>query len=157
MHRLATFLLAITCALLGALPCALPGAARAQGAPPHAWLFGTWTGGFFPVPSNISAEACLAQPVVIFTRDLVLRATLVTPTLAQREIETVRATPQGAEFRFTSSAPIVSPLLGIGGPAAAGFGCATPDGLTVQRRSDNEILFPGCADFPNPLVRCPGR
>jgi hypothetical protein len=27
----------------------------------------------------------------------------------------------------------------------------------VQRRSDNEISFPGCTDFPYPLVRCPGR
>ena len=46
--------------------------------PPHAWLFGTWSGGIFPAPSNITAEACLSQPVVIFTRDLVLRATVRT-------------------------------------------------------------------------------
>ena len=146
-----------TAALLLATACAFATPAGAQNQPPHSWLFGTWTGGYFPVPSSISAEACLAQPVVIFTRDLVMRATLVTPILAQREIESVRATPQGAEFRFASSAPIASPLLGIGGPTAAGFGCTTPDGLTVQRRSENEILFPGCTDFPNPLVRCPGR
>jgi hypothetical protein len=27
----------------------------------------------------------------------------------------------------------------------------------VQRRGENEISFPGCPEFPYPLVRCPAR
>ena len=70
---------------------ALPAAAQQRGEPPHAWLFGSWTGGIFPVPSGtVSAESCLATPVVIFTRDVVLRATLTDPVYLQREIETVQ-------------------------------------------------------------------
>ena len=126
--------------------------------PPHAWLFGTWSGGIFPAPSNLSAEACLSQPVVIFTRDLVLRATLVEQALTQREIETVRTTPTGFEFRFIGAAPGFGGLLGVAAPTqAAGFGCIDPNQLTVQRRGENELSFPGCDDFPNPLVRCPTR
>ena len=37
-----------------------------------------------------------------------------------------------------------------------GFGCISPDILHVLRRSENEISFPGCNDFPYPLVRCSG-
>ncbi len=123
-----------------------------QSLPPHAWLFGTWTGGIFPAPAGISKEACLSQPVVIFTRDLVMRATLTEQTLTQREIETARAVPGGTEFRFVSG---VTGSRMLGGYAAlAGFGCDTPDELRVQRRGENEIAFPGCAEFPNPLVRC---
>lgn len=148
-------------ALLAALPMAPlhPAAAQqASGLPPHAWLFGTWTGGFFPVSSRVSAEACLGTPVVIITRDLVMRATLTEPTLTQRQIETVRVTPQGAEFRLLPGQASASPLLGLAGTRAAGFGCGGgPDELVVQRRGENEIAFPGCTDFPNPLVRCPNR
>src|SRR5574340_201466 len=57
------------------------------GQPPHAWLFGTWTGGLFPVPGILSPQACLSQPVVIFTRDVVLRATLTSELYIQRVIE----------------------------------------------------------------------
>jgi hypothetical protein len=131
-------------------------------APPHAWLFGTWTGGLFPSPPGITAAQCLAQPVVIFTRDIVLRATLVDELYHQRVIETLRASPQGMDFRF---APGISPLQAVGAglmggatpPAPAGFGCENPDVLHVQRRSDTEIVFQGCADFPEPLVRCPSK
>ncbi|HTW26933.1 MAG TPA: hypothetical protein VME92_07390 [Acetobacteraceae bacterium] len=136
-------------------------AAAQTGTPPHAWLFGEWTGGMFPVPAGgVTADVCLAQPVVIFTRDVVLRATLTELLFAQREVETVRATPDGAEFRFR---PASSPLpggtmLGIAPPPrAVGFGCESPDVLHVQRRGPNEIVFPGCAEFPNPLVRCTPR
>jgi len=38
-----------------------------------------------------------------------------------------------------------------------GFGCPSPDVLHVQRRGENEISFPGCNDFPYPLVRCSAR
>ena len=136
---------------LVAAPALAQNAAPAA-APPHAWLFGTWTGGIFPVPASLSREACLSQPVIIFTRDLVMRATLTEQTLTQREIETARAVPNGIEFRFLSGAVGSRYLGGFSEPA--GFGCETPDVLHVQRRGENEIAFPGCEDFPNPLVRC---
>lgn len=144
-------LVLLTLALLLAIPAA-PTPARAQAEPPHAWLFGTWTGGIFPVPSRMTAQACFSQPIVIFTRDLVLRATITAPTLSQREIETARATPNGAEFRFALTDSV--PRMFGGGSPRVGFGCDTPDTLTVMRRGDNEIGFPGCAEFPYPLVRC---
>ena len=130
-------------------------AAQAAAQPPHAYLFGTWTGGLFPVPTNLTPQACLSQPVVIFTRDLVLRATLTEQVLTQREIETARTNATGTEFRFAGgSAP--AGLLGGSGPAP-GFGCEEPNVLHVQRRGENEIAFPGCADFSYPLVRCHTR
>jgi hypothetical protein len=124
--------------------------------PPHAWLFGTWSGGLFPAPSGMSAEACLAQPVVIFTRDIVLRSSLTDQFYVQRLIETALTNPGGTQFRFTS-VPAAAGLLAGGSAAGAGFGCGDPDSLVVERKSDNEITFPGCADFPNPLVRCRSR
>ncbi|GAC1339911.1 MAG: hypothetical protein NVSMB18_08960 [Acetobacteraceae bacterium] len=148
-----TLLLSLAGLLLAAPATFGQGAAQ----PPHSWLFGTWTGGIFPVPSGVTPEACLSQPVVIFTRDLVLRATLTEQILSQREIETVRAAPQGAEFRFAITAAAPTRLLGNAGAARIGFGCESPDVLHVQRRGENEIAFPGCADFPNPLVRCHTR
>ena len=129
-------------------------ASAQSGQPPHGWLFGTWTGGLFPVPNGLAAQACFSQPVVIFTRDLVLRATLTEQELTQREIETVRATATGAEFRFAGRPGAGSGLLGSRVPPMTGFGCESADVLHVQRRGENEIAFPGCADFPNPLVRC---
>ena len=39
-------------------------------------------------------------------------------------------------------------------PPKAGFGCPDPNVLPVQRRGENEIAFPGCTDFPFPLIRC---
>ena len=154
---------AAAAAVLLAAALLVPGAsssAQERGEPPHAWLFGSWTGGIFPVPAGaINAEACLATPVVIFTRDVVLRATLTDPVYLQREIETVRTSPQGAEFRFTGSAASTpaAQALGMGAGQAPGFGCESADVLHVLRRGENEISFPGCADFPNPLVRCPSR
>lgn len=153
----------LACLLLAHAVATPPAQAQAQTQaqsrqPPHAWLFGTWSGGIFPVPSNLTAEACLSQPVVIFTRDLVLRATLVEQTLVQREIETVRSTPTGFEFRFSAAPSFGGLLLGAATPAqAVGFGCIDANQLTVQRRGENELAFPGCDDFPNPLVRCPAR
>ena len=128
--------------------------------PPHAWLFGTWSGGLFPAPSQMSAEQCLSQPVVIFTRDVVLRAVLTDQLYAQRLVETARGSPKGVDFRFVApeTAPPASGLLDLAPPVTpVGFGCPDPNGLTVERRSDTEITFPGCADFPYPLVRCPSR
>jgi hypothetical protein len=126
--------------------------------PPHAWLFGAWTGGIFPAPSALSAQACLSQPVVIFTRDVILRATLTSELYIQRVIESARASASGAEFRLATEPGQVAGPLGItSAPAAIGFGCDGPDVLNVQRHTDNEISFPGCTDFPYPLVRCPAR
>ncbi len=140
---------------LAALVLAHP--ALAQGQPPHAWLFGSWTGGLFPPPSNVTAQVCLAQPVVIFTRDVVLQATLTDLLYTQHSIESARTNPGVTEFRFLAAAPVASGDV-LGTPqAAVGFGCENPNVLHVQRRTDNEIAFPGCSGFPYPLIRCPGR
>jgi hypothetical protein len=140
---------------LAGLLLAAPCSAFAQGQPPHSWLFGTWTGGLFPPPAGASPVACLSQPVVIFTRDLVLRATLTEQELSQRVIETARSSPAGAEFRFAVTGTV--PRVFGGSTARLGFGCESQDVLHVQRRGENEIAFPGCADFPYPLVRCHTR
>jgi hypothetical protein len=152
--------LAIIAALLGDVvsTAAVAQTGNAPPQPPHAWLFGTWTGGLFPSPSGLSAQACLSQPVVIFSRDVVLRATLTSELYIQRVIESARTTPTGAEFRFAQALSGPTDLLGAGtAPAAQGFGCDNPDVLRVDRHTDNEIGFPGCGDFPYPLVRCPAR
>ncbi len=150
MCRFLSFRLAASClGLLMALPAPF---AQSQGLPPHAWLFGTWTGGLFPPPERMTAQACFSQPVVIFTRDLVLRATVTQQEMAQRLVESARATQGGMAFRFAATAAL--PSMFGGSPAPVGFGCATPNDLTVQRLSENEIAFPGCADFSYPLVRC---
>lgn len=142
----------LSLALLLAAPAP---SAFSQAQPPHAWLFGTWTGGLFPPPSTMSTQACFSQPTVIFTRDLVMRATLTDQTLVQRVIESARAVTGGAEFRFASMAATTNPrMLGGSDTQMMGFGCPTANDLVVQKRGDNEIAFPGCADFPYPLVRC---
>jgi hypothetical protein len=125
--------------------------------PPHAWLFGAWVGGIFPPPSSVNAQECLAQPVVIFTRDVVMRSVITDVTYVQRQVETARVTPEGTEFRFTPPVAPVSanPFTPAPGANDVGFGCISPDILRVQRRGSNEISFPGCSDFPYPLVRCP--
>jgi hypothetical protein len=157
MRRIACFVAVLALAAPHSVP------ARAQGnLPPHAWLFGSWTGGLFPPPSTVSAQECLSMPVVIFTRDVVMRAVITDQVYTQRVVETARVTPQGVEFRFVSAAPaeVTGPFglpSGGGGPSAVGFGCSSPNILNVQRRTDNEISFPGCSDFPYPLVRCPAR
>lgn len=158
MMRRSAFAFAAALSLAAAVsPGGASAATQDPSLPPHAWLFGTWTGGIFPVPSGFSNQACLSQPVVIFTRDLVLRATLTEQMLTQREIETARTSPQGAEFRFAAAPGGGAGLLGGGAGSAAGFGCSSPDELHVHRRGENEITFPGCTDFPNPLVRCQTR
>ncbi len=156
MRRVATCLLVLlSCAL------ALPTRAQSPVLPPHSWLFGAWIGGLYPPPATVGAEECLSQPSVIFTRDVVMRATFTDLTYTQREIDTVRATATGAEFRFLAP---VQPAAGsgplFGQPGAApvlGFGCETTDVLHVVRHGENEISFPRCRDFPYPLVRCPAR
>ena len=135
MRRTAAVALALTLLLPNPL------AAQAPAPPPHAWLFGEWVGGIFPPPVTLGAQECLAQPMVIFTRDGVMRAMMTSSAYAQREIETARATAAGFEIQLVPG-------------GSASFGCANPNVLPVQRRGDNEITFPGCTDFPFPLVRC---
>jgi hypothetical protein len=153
--------IAFYCLVLLAATGVLPAQAPAQELPPHAWLFGAWVGGLYPAPVTLGAEQCLAQPVVIFTRDLAMRATLTNVTMVQREIETVRATATGAEFRF--EAPLQPPAEAgslFGSPentALVGFGCESTDVLHVQRQGENQISFPHCPEFPYPLIRCPAR
>jgi hypothetical protein len=156
MHR---YVLSLLSLLVAAVPARV---AQSQSGAPHAWLYGSWTGGLFPAPPNVSAQACLGQPTVIFTRDVVLRASLTDVTFSQRVIVTARTSGGQTEFEFTpavsSLAATSNGLLGLEPPKpAAGFGCETDDVLHVRRINDNEISFPGCRDFPNPLVRCPGR
>lgn len=129
------------------------GGASAQ-ALPHGWLLGTWTGGLFPVTPGALAEAC-RTPTIVFSKDVVARSSLIDPAFTQRVIETVRASPKSAEFRLIAAPP---PAADVSAEKLdAGFGCENPDVLHVAREGENEISFPGCADFPNPLVRCPTR
>ena len=156
MRRLALCLLALLSSAT-----ALPTRAQAPDLPPHSWLFGAWIGGMYPPPVTLRTEECLAQPVVIFTRDVVMRSTFTDVNYVQRQIETVRATPTGAEFRLlppTPAAPDGGPLFGQPGAApVVGFGCETPNVLHVLRHSETEIRFPRCAEFPYKLVRCSAR
>jgi hypothetical protein len=155
MRRVACLIMTLALAALPTVP------ARAQrNLPPHSWLFGAWTGGVFPPPSALSAQECFAFPVVIFTRDIVMRAVTTDQLYTQRLVETARVTAEGVEFRFTpssASAPAGPFNPSPSGGNEVGFGCSSPDVLRVQRHTENEISFPGCTDFPYPLVRCPAR
>jgi hypothetical protein len=113
--------------------------------PPHSWLFGTWTGGLFPVLDGMTEQDCRTQPTVAFAKDEVIHASLTSTTMSERVIETVRTTAEGAEFRFTPAAGDTT-----------GFGCDTANVLYVARQTDNIINFPRCAAFPYPLQRCAG-
>jgi hypothetical protein len=143
LHRLA-----LAIALLLA-----PSAAWAQ-AEPHAFLFGSWSGGYMPPDRSGNRTACLAQPTVIFMRDIVLHSTALDPLFQQRIIETVRATDDGVEIRFRPAPRPPGPLARLSG---TGFGCGDPNLLRVERLENGEIAFPGCIDFPSPLVSCTGR
>jgi hypothetical protein len=142
MHRAATIAIALTLVMTSPLSAQAP----APAGPPHAWLFGAWVGGIFPPPVTLSTQECLAQPMVIFTRDVVMRAVMTTPAYGQRLVDTARATATGFAIRLVSSASEPG--------GGTGFGCPDPNLLPVQRRGDNEIAFPGCTDFPYPLIRC---
>lgn len=147
-------------ALLLTLPLAAPFIARSFDAlaqprqgPPHEWVFGSWTGGQYP-PNDWESLACFGSPTVIFTRDLVMRATALDTAYRQRTIETVALQPNGLEFRFTPVQPMAGPL-GARMPPDVGFGCGgNPNVLRVERRGPDEIVFPGCNEFPSALRRC---
>jgi hypothetical protein len=132
------------------------GGSAQQGEPPHAWVFGSWTGGIFP-PGDTEGPRCTGQPSVIFTRDVVMRSSVFDVAYRQRLIETVAAEPATLEFRFVPMQPQSTPF-GARLPPDAGFGCpAGPNVLRVERRGPDEIVFPDCAEFPSPLRRCVGR
>jgi hypothetical protein len=132
-----------------ALALAVPGAVAQQASAPHEWLFGAWTGGAFP-PADNSNPRCLGQPTVLFTRDVVMRATPFDFAYRQRLIETVAARENGVEFRLT---PV--PVPGGRVPADFAFGCqGGPDVLLVERRGADEIVLPNCEEMPFPLRRC---
>lgn len=129
--------------------------AAAQPAP-HEWVLGSWTGGMFP-PGDADTQACFRAPTVIFTSDVILRASSLDVAYRQRTVETVGATPNGLEFRFTPAAPVMS-ALGARVPPDSGFGCqGGANVLRLERRGPNEIVFPGCDEFPGPLKRCTAR
>ncbi len=156
MRRTAAHLLAALAIATPLAQSAFPAPARAQTtATPHAFLFGAWTGGLFPPPSVVSARTCLAQPSVIFTRDVVMRATLTDVLYIQRMIETARGTGNGVDIQLIPAQPQPGQALLAAAAPGQGFGCETPDALHVQRLTNDEIRFPGCKDFPFPLVRCP--
>jgi len=138
--------------LIATLLLVSPLQAAAQGEP-HAWLYGSWVGGTLPASPNQTVQGCYADPTVIFTRDIVLRTTLLEQVYTQRIIESVRGTPNGVEFRFRPM-PRIPGVMGSQQPTGT-FGCGSPDVLPVLRRGPNEIEFPGCIEFPAPLIRCP--
>ncbi len=150
-------IVAIAAMLVFVVAC--PVAAQAPEAPVHAWLFGGWIGGVFPPPVTLSTEECLSEPTVIFTRDVVMHLTMTSPIYVQRPIQTVRATKDGFVFQFNGQPPSAQGgmLVQASTPPELGFGCASPDRLTVQRRGDNQIVFPGCSAYPYPLIRCAPR
>ena len=142
-----------------ALAALLGGSAWSQGGgdqPPHAWVFGSWTGGLFP-PTDTEGPRCTGQPSVIFTRDVVMRSSPFDVAYRQRLVETVATTPESLDFRLVPVPPQRGPF-GPQVPPDVGFGCSgNPNLLRVQRVGPDEIRFPDCADFPAPLRRCVGR
>jgi hypothetical protein len=124
----------------------------APAGPPHAWLYGSWTGGIFPA-TETEGEACFGQPSLIVSRDVVMRSSPLDIAYRQRLIETATATPTGVEFRFIP----VGPPGGGRVPLGVGFGCSDPNVLRVERHGENEIVFPDCSEFPSPLKRCVSR
>jgi len=126
--------------------------AQPRPGPPHEWIFGAWTGGIFP-PTDADTPACFGSPTVIFTRDIVMRISSVDTAYRERTIETVAMQPNGLEFRFTPTLPVMT-ALGPRMPPDAAFGCANPNALRVVQRGPNEISFPDCGEFPAPLRRC---
>jgi hypothetical protein len=124
-------------------------AGGARSGPPHEWLYGSWTGGIYPA-TETSGGACLGQPTVIFTRDVIMRSSPLDVAYRQRLVETATATPTGVEFRLVP----VGPSNAGRAPLGVGFGCGDMNSLRVERRGENEIVFPNCEEFLSPLKRC---
>ena len=132
---------------------AVPPPAAAQGAPPHAWLFGAWAGGILPAPPGMSARECEENATFVVTRDVVIHSTLTHPEAIENLIASVRGTPNGTIFALAPTETKPQPVAGL--PDDLGFGCPQPDILRVVRVGPNEIRFPDCTGFPSPLIRCP--
>jgi hypothetical protein len=115
-------------AAAGPRPTSRHAAPAAANQPPHAWLYGSWTGGLFPVLDGMAPQDCKTQPTVVFGRDAVGHASLLGSGLTQRTISTVRATPTGTEFTFTPATA-----------AGSDFGCPNADQLFVARTNPNEV------------------
>ena len=126
-------------ALLVLLLPALP--AHAQ-QPPHAFMFGNWVGGIYPVLSTQVEQACRSDITLRVRGDAVTRVSLATGAVETRVVATVRPVSGGIDITF-------APKNG-----ATGFGCETADILHVHRTGSGEITFPGCSDYPEPLVKC---
>jgi len=135
-------------ALLAATALLVPPASAQNPQPPHSWLFGAWIGGLYPAPSIVSAQECLAQPVVIFTRDIVMRLTITDQLFTQRLVETARTTAAGVEFHFAPSlqANQSSPFgMSQGGSGDAGFGCDKSLFTAIQwERPRDSSSISGC-------------
>ena len=151
-NGLKLLMVAALAAPLAAADAQQPAAQPVAQAALHSWLFGTWTGGIFPA-TEIEGANCAAQPTVIFTRDVVMRVSVLEVPYRQRLIETVSGGPDAVEFRMAPPSAAIPPLGGRLPPDSA-FGCANPNVLRVERRGPNEIVFPDCAEFPSPLKRC---
>jgi len=143
----------LSAGLILAAPALVPALAQNRGTPPHEWVFGSWIGGQFP-PGEIAGQQCQGSATVIFPRDVVMRASALEVAYRQRIIETVALVPDGLEFRFLPPAP-TGGSFGGRSPPDAGFGCDNnPNLLRVRRRGPDEIIFPGCVEFPSTLRRC---
>jgi hypothetical protein len=131
-----------------------PGPGPASAGPPHAWAFGVWTGGLFPV-NDPDPTTCYANATLIILRDVVLRASVLDIAYRQRLIETVGPTGTGGlQFRLVPAAPVGGAFAGRVAPDS-GFGCeGGMDLLTIERRGPNEIVLPNCREFLSPLKRC---
>jgi hypothetical protein len=141
MRRTATAAIVLTLAMAVLLVAPAPAAPSSSG------LFGAWIGGIYPPPVTLNAQECLAQPMVIFTNGVVMRAIMTSPAYAQRLIDNAVTTANGYQVQ----------LVPRQSAADVTFGCPNPNVLPVQWRGDNEITFPGCTDFPFPLIRCVTR
>ena len=82
------------------------------------------------------------MPVVIFTRDIVMRAVITDQLYAQRLVETARVTADGAEFRFTRA----------GGAAPAGPFSLSPGGAATMSASAASVPT-ACACSAAPRTR----
>lgn len=133
-------------ALLAAPALVTSALAQTRQGPPHEWMFGSWSGGIFPAVDTVG-PGCFGNVSLIVMRDVIMRVSSLEFSYRQRAIETVAMTPDGLEFRLV-------PVPGRA-PAEIGFGCdGNPNLLRVQRRGPDEVVLPGCGEFPGALRRC---
>ena len=161
------FRAALIAPLLAAALVAAPPSdhSHAQSNIPQAFLLGSWTGGLFPAPAVLSAEQCLLQPTVIFTRDVVLRATLTDQFYIQRLIETARGTGNGVDFHFAAAASANRlPRCRSAAPPAAASAAKTRTCCTSSASRPDQDPLPRLQRLPLPAgplprrlkPRCPG-